>query len=152
VITARLILRSVGYRGTPIDGVFFDVIGGVVPNDDGRVLGDDGLPVPGVYVIGWIKRGSRGVIGTNRSCAEQSVTKLWEDFGAGVLTREIGDHAALASLIAQRVREPVDWQGWCAIDAAERQRGEQTARPRVKLVDMADMLAVVAMSGSTKAS
>lgn len=150
-IAARLILRSVGYRGTPIDGVTFDSISGVVPNDDGRVLGEDGLPVPGVYVTGWIKRGSRGVIGTNRSCAEQSVRKLWEDFDAGVLTREVRDQAALTSLLAQRVREPVDWQGWCAIDAAERQRGEQVDRPRVKLVDLTDMLAVV-MSDSTKAS
>lgn len=151
VIAARLILRSVGYQGTPVDGVAFDSISGVVPNDDGRVLGDDGLPVPGVYVTGWIKRGSRGVIGTNRSCAEQSVNKLWEDFDAGVLSRDVGDQAALTSLLAERVRQPVDWQGWRAIDAAERQRGEQADRPRVKLVDLADMLAVVT-SGSTKAS
>jgi ferredoxin/flavodoxin---NADP+ reductase len=79
------------------------------------------------------------------------VRKLWEDFDAGLLTREVGDQNALGSLLAQRVREPVDWQGWCAIDAAERQRGEQADRPRVKLVDLADMLAVVT-SGSSKAS
>ncbi|CQD17912.1 4Fe-4S ferredoxin [Mycobacterium lentiflavum] len=151
VITARLILRSVGYRGTAIDGVAFDSTRGVVPNDEGRVLGDDGVPVPGVYVTGWIKRGSRGVIGTNRSCAEQSVSKLWEDFDAGLLAREIGDENALNSLLARRVREPVDWQGWRAIDAAEIQRGQQADRPRVKLVDLADMLAVVA-SAATKAS
>ncbi|WAJ43435.1 FAD-dependent oxidoreductase [Mycobacterium sp. Aquia_216] len=139
-IPARLILRSVGYRGAPIDGLAFDSGNGVVPNDNGRVLNDDGLPVPGVYVTGWIKRGSRGVIGTNRSCAEESVTKLWEDFDAGLLNREIGDQAALDSLLAKRVCDPVDWQGWCAIDAAERQRGQHADRPRVKFVDLADML------------
>lgn len=150
-IEARLILRSAGYRGAPVDSVAFDATSGVVPNDDGPVLGDDGTPIPGVYVTGWIKRGCRGVIGTNRSCAEQTVGKLWEDFDQGLLTREVGDHNTLVSLLAPRVSEPVDWQGWRAIDAAERQRGEQADRPRVKLVDLADMLAVV-KAGSTKAS
>lgn len=149
LIATRLILRSVGYRGTPVGGVAFDDTNGLVPNEDGRVLGDDGQPVPGVYVTGWIKRGSRGVIGTNRSCAEQSVAKLWEDFDAGLLDREVGDGDALAALIAERGGSPVDWQGWSAIDAAERQRGAHALRPRVKLVDRAEMLAVAAMSDST---
>jgi ferredoxin/flavodoxin---NADP+ reductase len=113
----------------------------VVPNDDGRVLDDAGVPVPGVYVTGWIKRGPRGVIGTNRSCAEESVAKLWEDFDAGLLDREISDRAALASLLAERGGDVVEWNGWSAIDAAERQRGEQASRPRIKFVDLAEMLA-----------
>jgi ferredoxin--NADP+ reductase len=144
----RLILRSIGYRGVPIAGVAFDPVNGVVPNDHGRVLNDDGSPVPGAYVTGWIKRGSRGVIGTNRRCAEDSVSKLWEDFDAGLLTREIGDRASLADVLVDRGVEPLDWQGWRAIDAAERQLGSEAGRPRVKFVDVADMLVAAKASGA----
>ena len=148
LIEAPLILRSIGYRGSPIDGVPFDASTGLVPNGNGRVVGEDGRPVPGAYVTGWIKRGPRGVIGTNRSCAAETLTKLWEDFDAGVLKRDVGDRAAVGALLAKRGVEPVDWQGWRAIDAAERQRGTEASRPRVKFVDLADMLAVANMCGA----
>jgi ferredoxin--NADP+ reductase len=141
VIETRLLLRSHGYRGTQIDGMPFDVAKGVVPNQNGRVLGEDGKPVRGVYVTGWIKRRPRGVIGTNRTCAEETVAQLWEDFDAGTLTREVRDRAALLALLAERGVHPVDWQGWRAIDASERRRGADTARPRVKFVDIREMLA-----------
>jgi ferredoxin/flavodoxin---NADP+ reductase len=146
LIATRLILRSIGYRGSPIDGLPFDTAQGVIPGDNGRVLGENGLPAHGVYVTGWIKRGPRGVIGTNRRCAEQTVAKLWEDFDAGLLNRNVAERDALVALLAERTAEPVDWQGWRAIDAAERKRGSEASRPRVKFVDLADMLAVASMS------
>ncbi|WP_236977339.1 MULTISPECIES: FAD-dependent oxidoreductase [Mycobacterium] len=151
LIHARLILRSVGYRGEPIGGVAFDAAVGVVPNDGGRVLGEDGVPAPGVYVTGWIKRGSRGVIGTNRSCAEESVASLWADFDRGLLDRELDEPDALAGLLVERGVERVDWQGWLAIDEAERRRGEQAGRPRIKFVDLAEMLGVATTAESTNA-
>ena len=141
LIETSLVLRSIGYTGSPIDGVPFDVAKGVVPNENGRVLGEDGQPLPGVYVTGWIKRGPRGVIGTNRTCAEETVAQLWQDFDTGHLSREVGDRTALRALLSDRGAYPVDWQGWRAIDLAERRRGADTARPRVKFVDIRDMLA-----------
>jgi ferredoxin--NADP+ reductase len=146
LIATGLILRSIGYRGSPIDGLPFDAAQGVIPSDNGRVLSESGQPARGAYVTGWIKRGPRGVIGTNRSCAEQTVAKLWEDFDAGLLSRKVADRDALVALLADRTAAPVDWQGWRAIDAAERQRGSEASRPRVKFVDLADMLAVANMS------
>jgi ferredoxin/flavodoxin---NADP+ reductase len=146
LMATRLILRSIGYQGSPIDGLAFDAAQGVIPSDNGRVLSESGQPDPGAYVTGWIKRGPRGVIGTNRSCAEQTVAKLWEDFDAGLLNRQVADRDALVALLAERAAAPVDWQGWRAIDAAERKRGTEASRPRVKFVDLADMLAVANMS------
>lgn len=137
-IATSLILRSTGYLGSPIADVPFDEASGTVPNDRGRVVG-----MTGVYVTGWIKRGPRGVIGTNRSCAEQTVARLWEDFDAGVLTTEVGDRAEIDAVIASHGATPLSWQDWTAIDEAERDRGEQVSRPRVKFVDVADMLAQV---------
>jgi ferredoxin/flavodoxin---NADP+ reductase len=142
LIETSLVVRSIGYTGSPIIGVPFDNAKGIVPNENGRVLGDDGQAIPAVYVTGWIKRGPRGVIGTNRACAEETVTQLWEDFDAGNLARDVKDRAALLELLAERGAYPVDWQGWRAIDAVERERGQQVSRPRVKLVDVTEMLTV----------
>lgn len=138
VIETSLILRSIGYRGLPVAGLPYDEDSGTVPNECGRVV--DGAPVPGTYVTGWIKRGPRGVIGTNRLCAEETVAQLWADFGAGLLARDIAGRESLDALLAARGGEPVGWQGWRAIDAAERDRGAQTARPRVKFVSIEEML------------
>jgi len=41
-------------------------------NAQGRVLGEDGAPLPGEYVAGWLKRGPTGVIGTNKSDAAEN--------------------------------------------------------------------------------
>jgi ferredoxin/flavodoxin---NADP+ reductase len=141
VIETPLILRSIGHKGAPIEGLPFDEVRCTVPNDRGRVLGADGQPLPGVYVTGWIKRGAHGFIGTNRTDAEETAARLWEDFDDGKLTRDVRARAALEELITQRSTETIDWDGWRAIDVAERQRGEEASRPRVKLVDIADMLA-----------
>ncbi|MCV7200512.1 FAD-dependent oxidoreductase [Mycolicibacterium peregrinum] len=133
VIETSLILRSIGYRGLPVAGLPYDEDSGTVPSDLGRV-------VPGTYVTGWIKRGPRGVIGTNRLCAEQTVTQLWVDFDAGLLTRDVEDRESLDALLAARGAEPLGWSGWRAIDVAERDRGVQAARPRVKFVSVEAML------------
>ena len=139
-IETSLVLRSVGYTGSPIAGLPFDPTLGVVRNDCGRVLDDDAEPIPGVYVTGWIKRGPKGVIGTNRTCAHETVTKIWEDFDEGRLSRKIKDRSDLDGLLADRGAEPVNWPGWLAIDTAERARGAEASRPRLKFVDVAEML------------
>lgn len=140
-IEASLILCSTGYLGSAIADVPFDAEAGIVPNDGGRVVDDNGEPVPGVYVTGWIKRGPRGVIGTNRSCAEQTIARLWEDFDAGLLATEAGSDTA--GILAARGVAAVDWRGWAAIDGAERERGAESGRPRLKFVDVDDMLAAI---------
>jgi ferredoxin--NADP+ reductase len=137
-IQAGLVLRSIGYLGQAIPGLPFDGTAGVIPNEDGRVTGSDGV-VSGTYVTGWIKRGANGVIGTNRECARETVAKMWEDFDAGVLARDVSE-PDLAELLAARGARPVGGEGWRSIDAAERARGAEQRRPRVKFVQIADML------------
>lgn len=77
-VEAGLVLTSIGYRGLPVAGLPFD--DGVVPNDAGRVTG-----VPATYVTGWIKRGPTGFIGTNKSCAQETVRSLIADYNSGRL-------------------------------------------------------------------
>lgn len=139
-IQTSLVLRSIGYRGVPVDGLPFDKANGTIPHDRGRVTDESGQPVPGVYVTGWIKRGPQGVIGTNRSCAEQTVAELFSDFDDGALTRAVADREALHTLMQRRGVAPVDWTGWRAIDTAERERGSAQSRPRVKYVAVDELL------------
>ena len=78
-LSAQMVLRSVGYQSVPLSGVPFDPRASVVPNALGRVLGEDGAPLPGEYVAGWLKRGPTGVIGTNKSDAAETIRCLLED-------------------------------------------------------------------------
>ncbi|MFJ9660157.1 FAD-dependent oxidoreductase [Streptomyces griseoflavus] len=130
-IEAQLVLRSVGYRGVPLEGLPFDTAAGTVPHLAGRVL-RGGTVAPGEYVAGWIKRGPTGVIGTNRSCAKETVTSLLEDAPL-LMDRDLpGD--PLAALRAEGV-EPVGWRGWQAIERAEARLGASLGRGVVKLPD-----------------
>lgn len=86
-LDAGLVVSAIGYRGLPVAGLPFDTATGTVPNRDGRVVDPGtGLPVPGVYVAGWIKRGPTGFIGTNRGCAQDTVAALVADHNDGLLT------------------------------------------------------------------
>lgn len=141
-IESRLIVSAIGYRAPAVPGLPHDPSRGVVPNDQGRVTSLDGTTVQGVYVTGWIKRGPRGVIGTNRGCAAQTVAQLFADYDAGELRRDFADSAELDRLLAGRDVSPLTWQQWRAIDAEECERGAESSRPRIKLVSRADMLTV----------
>ena len=74
-IETGLVLRSIGYKGEGLEGLPFDEGRGIIPNERGRVTDPEtGEQVPGQYVVGWIKRGPSGVIGTNKKDALDTVT------------------------------------------------------------------------------
>jgi ferredoxin--NADP+ reductase len=137
-LDAGLVLTSIGYRGKAIADLPFDDGAAVVPNDGGRVRG-----TAGAYVAGWIKRGPTGFIGTNKSCAAQTVQQLVDDYNAGVLTGPVHKPAALEKLVHTRQPAMVDAAGWQAIDAAEIARGGED-RPRDKFTSVDEMIAVAA--------
>ena len=155
-----MVLRSVGYQSVPLPGVPFDPRASVVPNAAGRVLGPDGVPLPGEYVAGWLKRGPTGVIGTNKSDAAETVRCLLEDLAGGpgqgevALPRagllkfpdaqaqadadaEAGSAAAewpLAALLSGRGVMPVSYAEWLRIETAESDLAKALGRgERVKL-------------------
>jgi ferredoxin--NADP+ reductase len=82
-LDAQLVLRSVGYQSVPLPGVPFDTRTYTVPNASGRVLSETGEPLPGEYVVGWLKRGPTGVIGTNKADAAETVQALLADLAGG---------------------------------------------------------------------
>jgi ferredoxin--NADP+ reductase len=141
-LEAQMVLRSIGYRGLPLEGVPFDADSGVIPNDGGRVL-RDGTPVAGLYVAGWIKRGPTGVIGTNKRDAHETITALLAD-SPTLAKAPVRDPEALPALLAERGARVVTWQGWCAIDKAEVVLGQAEGRARIKIVDLEELLRAAA--------
>jgi ferredoxin/flavodoxin---NADP+ reductase len=125
-----MVMRSVGYQSVPLPGVPFDERAYVVPNDEGRVLGEDGRPLPGEYVAGWIKRGPTGVIGTNKADAAQTVRSLLADLG------DRGERpSSIEALLESRGVCAVAYDDWLGIDSEEIALARALDRgERVKLV------------------
>jgi ferredoxin--NADP+ reductase len=165
-IPVQMVLRSVGYQSVPLPGVPFDERSAVVPNEEGRVTGPDGKPLPGEYVAGWLKRGPTGVIGTNKSDAAQTVRALLADLAGGPgpgdtplpragLLRLPADDAAgaggpsrFAALLASRGQATVSYADWLQIETAERELAAELGRgARVKLASRADLHRACGLSG-----
>jgi len=143
ILDAGLVLHSVGYRGLAVSGVPFDDIRGIIPNDGGRVVDTaTAQRVAGVYTTGWIKRGSTGVIGTNKKCAQETVSRILEDFAAERLQTPQVARRELMDLLGERQPLSFGMEGWHAIDAVERERGAAQDKVRAKVVDIKEMLAI----------
>jgi ferredoxin--NADP+ reductase len=152
-IPAALVFRAIGYRGEPLPGVSFDEGAAVILNEGGRVLDPDSrAPLPGEYVVGWIKRGPSGVIGTNKKDAQETVDAMLADLApsangdrsSAMHTPSRPDAAAIETLLRERQPALVTYSGWEAIDRHERELGERSGRPRVKLTDIEEMLRIAA--------
>ncbi len=137
-----LILRSIGYLGTGIGDVPHDHERGVIRNKGGRVVDGNDHQVLGLYTAGWIKRGPSGVIGTNKKDAQETIDNLFEDLRHDKIPAREGDPDWLPRTLAERSVDPVSFERWGKINAAEVAAGEPLGRPRVKFVRVADMLGV----------
>jgi ferredoxin--NADP+ reductase len=138
-LPVQLVVRSVGYRGLPTPGLPFDDKTATIPNAGGRVEGSRNE-----YVVGWIKRGPTGVIGTNKKDSQDTVDTLIDDLsGAKELADFPDDHGdKLADWLAARQPKLVTSAHWDIIDAHERAAGEPHGRPRVKLPSVAELLRI----------
>ncbi|MGH3244407.1 MAG: FAD-dependent oxidoreductase [Spirillospora sp.] len=114
-----MVLRSVGYQSVPLDGVPFDERTSTVPNDGGRIIGEDGGPVSREYVAGWIKRGPTGVVGTNKSDAAETVRNLLEDVLENGSAPRTPPKLTIEELLESRGLRVVTYDDWLNLDAAE---------------------------------
>ena len=138
-----MVFRAIGYQGVPLPGIPFDAMAGVIPNQAGRIIDPrTGEPVTGEYVVGWIKRGPRGIIGTNKPDSQETVRMLPEDLAAGRLDKpEVPSRAVLERLLAERRHDFVSYDDWKLIDLLEQERGRASGdRPRVKFSRVEEML------------
>jgi ferredoxin--NADP+ reductase len=144
-IACGMVIRSIGYRGVPVNGVPFDGASGRIPNVGGRAVSsaDSGQPLTGVYVVGWAKRGPTGFIGTNKHCALETVDAILDDYLERRLAAPARSAGQLGELLAARKLPVLSYADWRHIDAYECEQAVHQRRPRVKLVDVQQMLDVV---------
>lgn len=128
-VPADIVIICIGYQTSPIPDVPFDTDAGRFANDEGRIL-------PGLYCVGWAKRGPSGTIGTNKPDGFDIVERIAEDIGAGA--GKPGG-AGLDALVAGRGLRTVSFHDWKKIDQAEIARARKGA-PREKFVHVAEMI------------
>jgi len=137
-VPAQLVVRAVGYRGVPTPGLPFDDRSGTIPHANGRIDGRRNE-----YVVGWIKRGPTGVIGSNKSDSQETVDTLVGDLADADLADFADNHSeVLAEWFVERQPKVVTDDHWKLIDDHERGAGGTGGRPRVKLTSVAELLRI----------
>jgi len=127
-IKTNLVISAIGYYAPHIKGI--SVRDGKVENKDGRVLGTN------IYTVGWAKRGPSGVIGTNKSDASDVVKLLIED-----LDSEPKNGGDITVVIPNSITI-IDQAGWTKINEAEVAAGEPLGKPRLKEVDIEELISL----------
>ena len=123
------VVTAIGYHTLPPEGVPLD--GGIVANDCGRVE-------PGVYVVGWAKRGPSGTIPTNGPDSRDVVELVLEDLE---ISNKPGGEAVSAILDERGVRR-VNFAEWKIISDMEHSRAEPP-RPRERFTRVDEMLELI---------
>lgn len=137
VIPCELVVTCIGYRTPPIEGVPYEA-------DQGRFANADGRIAPGLYCVGWARRGPSGTIGTNRPDGIGVVDLIAADFGTAVGRKE--GRLGLDRLLGERGVDIVTFRDWQKIEAAEVARARDGS-PREKFTALADMLAQAQRGG-----
>lgn len=142
-IPVGMVFRSIGYMGVPLPDTQFDPANGVIPNKGGKVEANGQL-LPGEYVVGWIKRGPSGVIGSNRPDAAETASHMLQDaLDGNTLHPSHPSRAEFEALLASRGVEVVTYADWQIIDRLEQEAGAAVGRPRLKFSRVEDMLAAL---------
>ncbi len=127
-LSVGTVISAIGYRTATI---------GDLPRADDRgvIANRDGLVAPGLYVVGWAKRGPSGTIPTNRSEAKSVADRILADYATDTAPARSGN-VALDLWLRQQGLSPIDWAGWKRIEAAEI-AAARAGSPREKLTDWA---------------
>ena len=128
-IPAGLVIACIGYQTSKIPDVPYDEAGGRFANEEGRIR-------PGLYCVGWARRGPTGTIGTNRPDGFAIVEKIAEDIGEGANKPGRPGFDALAR---ERGVNYVRFADWQKIDEAEIANARNGA-PREKFVAVERMI------------
>lgn len=144
ILPVGLVFRSIGYQGVPLPGVPFDPSRGVIANIQGRVINANGQQRLGEYVVGWIKRGPTGIIGTNKPDAQETTTRLLEDVARGRFLNPLQpSRQAVEDRLHERGIRYVSYDDWRQLDQMEIERGSAVGRPRIKFTRVDRMLAAL---------
>jgi ferredoxin--NADP+ reductase len=141
----QAVYRAIGYHGSELPEIGYDVTRGVIPNEEGRVLDETESPIPGLYATGWIKRGPVGLIGSTKSDALETITHLLEE---REFTASDADADSIPGFLESKGIEYTTWEGWHTLDEHEQSLGQEATdaegnpRKRVKVVPREDMVQI----------
>jgi ferredoxin--NADP+ reductase len=144
-IPVGLVFRSIGYQGVPLPDVPFDARKAVIPNAEGRIVDPQkNMTVTGEYVVGWIKRGPSGIIGTNKPDSVETVNHMLQDMRDGKTIQPAQpNRESIEKLLGSCKVEFVTYKDWLALDNIELANGQAVNRPRIKFSRVDEMLNVV---------
>jgi ferredoxin--NADP+ reductase len=145
LIEAGLVLRSIGYRSVPIEGVPFDHATSTINNIAGQVVHPNtGEVIPGEYVVGWAKRGPTGLIGNNKPDSAATVEAMLADLPhVQGISDDLRDLSRIVAYLHERDIDYVTYQDWKMLDQYEIASGSRQGRPRVKVTTVPEMMAVI---------
>jgi NADPH-dependent glutamate synthase beta subunit-like oxidoreductase len=129
-LDCSMVISCIGYQTPAIEGVPYEHGRGRFANVDGRIL-------PGLYCVGWARRGPSGTIGTNRPDGYAIVDLVAEDLASGAGKE---GRPGLDELLEKRDVQVVKYSDWKKIEEAEIARARDGS-PREKFVRIEDMIA-----------
>ena len=138
------VIRAIGYRSEVFLDLPYNDRRGVIPNALGRIQEAKGEPLVGEYVVGWVKRGPTGLIGSNKVDARETVAAMFEDQSSRVLLNPSSD--GVDRLLADRGVRSVSYEEWLKIEAVEEDRGQAEGRPRKKFLTVDSMLETLGLA------
>jgi ferredoxin--NADP+ reductase len=118
-IKTGLVITAIGYDAVEYQGIKIE---------KGRIANIAGHVEHNLYVTGWAKRGSTGVIGTNKSDSADVVELIIENL------KEPKQSEGITALLKSG-HIVIDQTGWEKINASEVISGELAGKPRIKEVD-----------------
>jgi len=118
-IKAGLVITAIGYDSIEFPGVTIK---------NGRISNIAGHVERNVYAVGWAKRGPTGVIGTNKSDANDVVDLIIENL------KEPKENVGITALLKPD-HDVIDQIAWRKINAFEVISGEIAGKPRLKEVN-----------------
>ncbi|XP_071547272.1 NADPH:adrenodoxin oxidoreductase, mitochondrial isoform X2 [Panulirus ornatus] len=136
-----LLLRSIGYKGVSVDpSLPFDWQTGTISNDNGRVIGHNGI-----YVSGWIGTGPVGVILSTMTSGFNTGKAVVADIEAGLVNilEPRGGKIDVLNILKKRGVQPVSFDQWTRLDCYEVENGTRFGKPREKITDIKQMLDIV---------
>jgi ferredoxin--NADP+ reductase len=143
-LETRMVLRSIGYQGVQLPGLPFDPKAATIPNLHGRITeAPESGVIPGLYTVGWIKRGPTGLIGTNKLDAKETTELMLEDALQRLGTTSIPDRDAALKLLQHKGVRIVTFEDWHRLDELEQAAGKARGKVREKYAHIDEMLAAL---------
>jgi len=125
-VTTGLVITAIGYDSAAYQGITIE---------SGRINNIAGHVGHNVYAVGWAKRGSTGVIGTNKSDSNDVVDLIIENL------KEPKTGEGITGLLKSG-HEVIDQIAWEKINASEVISGEILRKPRLKESDWGKLISL----------